>query len=117
MIFEVIKQGLEEFWPFILLILSSMTCSYFAKLSCKLCMQFAGFAVPLMFAGPVTVSKLTRNLHGEYFHAQLLICCNAPEAGGNMPMVIDALAEYRLHTSVSTRSMSQKFSALGVLVK
>lgn len=55
-IFIYIRQILEEYWHFIILIISSTLCSYFAKLSCKLCMQFAGFAVPLMLAGPTTVS-------------------------------------------------------------
>lgn len=57
-IFRYIKQVLEEYWHFIILLVCSMTCSYFAKLSCKLCMQLAGFAVPLMLAGPATVSTI-----------------------------------------------------------
>lgn len=58
MFWEYFKQSMEEFWFIIILVFASMFCSYFAKLSCKLCMQFAGFSVPLLLAGPATVSHI-----------------------------------------------------------
>lgn len=64
MVFEYIKQNLEQYWPIIILTFSSMFCSYFAKLACKLCMQLAGFSVPLLLSGPVTVSQGNSQLGG-----------------------------------------------------
>ena len=48
-------KTIKPFVPFIVHIFSTALCYYFAKSSCKMCMQRVAFALPLTLATPLTV--------------------------------------------------------------
>lgn len=48
-------KSIHPFLPFIIHFFSTGLCYYFAKSSCKMCMQRVAFALPLTLATPVTI--------------------------------------------------------------
>lgn len=48
-------KTIKPFVPFIVHIFSTALCYYFAKSSCKMCMQRVAFALPLTLATPLTI--------------------------------------------------------------
>jgi hypothetical protein len=53
------------FLPFIIHFFSTGLCYYFAKSSCKMCMQRVAFALPLTLATPVSIGVFIALCHGN----------------------------------------------------
>ena len=59
------NRVLYRFLPLIVNVISGAVCFYFARVSCKLCMQGFSFALPLTLVTPVTTAIFCYLCHGR----------------------------------------------------
>lgn len=69
--FIVKEKTMDDYWktvspfiPFIVHFFTTGFCYYFAKSSCKMCMQRMAFALPLTLATPITIGIYLSICHG-----------------------------------------------------
>nr|AHX26699.1 chitin synthase [Leptochiton asellus] len=83
---EAIRHHFLAYGPMWALMVSTLLCSYFGMMACKLCMQLIGFAMPMLLATPATLAVILLQCMGPNWipsHLNLIVWY-CPEQSGSM---------------------------------